>query len=173
MVCITNRSSFTVNSSNQLSLVNPFPLMGSCWRKYKKSFLSFPWPWRRLSVSNLWQLKPFIVSFGFHTLIMIFQKIVDAIHRFTKTEDFLMSLSVTIQGKLLEYIKKSDEKASNFAKIEKNKKNLSCYVKRIPLLDLFSKSIFYFAIFVTRCCCFYDFCENCWLFEALLDHFSF
>ena len=64
-------------------------------------------------------------------------------HRFTKTEDFLMSLSVTIQGKLLEKIKKSDEKASNFAKTEKNKKNLSCYVKRIPLLDLFSKSIFF------------------------------
>ena len=69
---------------------------------------------------------------------MIFQKIVDAIQRFTKTEDFLISLSVTIQGKLLEHIKKSDEKAANFAKIEKNNKNLSCYVKRIPLLGLFS-----------------------------------
>ena len=50
---------------------------------------------------------------------MIFQKIVDAIQRFTKTGDFLISLSVTIQGKLLEHTKKSDEKAANFAKIEK------------------------------------------------------
>ena len=69
---------------------------------------------------------------------MIFQKIVDAIQRFTKTEGFLISLSVTIQGKLLEHTKKNDEKAANFAKIEKNNKNLSCYVKRIPLLGLFS-----------------------------------
>ena len=41
-------------------------------------------------------LKSFIVSFGFHTFIMIFQKIVDAIQRFTKTEDCLIFLSVTI-----------------------------------------------------------------------------
>ena len=41
----------------------------------------------------LWQLKLVIVPFGFHTFIMIFQKIVNDIQRFTKTEYFPISLS--------------------------------------------------------------------------------
>ena len=80
MICITVRSSFTVIISNQLSLVN--------FSSYGFLFLFF-------SRSFLWQVKPVIVSFGFHTFItfMISQKIVSVIQRFTKTEYFPISLS--------------------------------------------------------------------------------
>ena len=91
MVCITIRFLFMVISSNQLYLVHFFSLTEI---KQKFPFLRTALgPWRRLSVSIQWQLKPVIVSFGFHTFIMIFQKIVNDIQRFTKTEYFPISLS--------------------------------------------------------------------------------
>ena len=78
-----------------LSLCYPvtlFPSYGLLLTEIKQTFSFLRTalgPWRRLSVSMLWQLKPV----GFHTFIMIFQKIVNDIQRFTKTEYFAISLS--------------------------------------------------------------------------------
>ena len=69
MVCITIRFSFMVISSNQLYLVIFFSLTEI---EQKFPFLRTALrPWRRLCVSMLWHLEPFIVSFGFYTFIMI------------------------------------------------------------------------------------------------------
>ena len=88
------RPSFGVIISNQLSSANFFSY-DFLLTEIKEKFLFLRTalgPWRRLSVSILWQLKPVIVSFGFHTFMMIFQKIVNDIQRFTKTEYFPISL---------------------------------------------------------------------------------
>ena len=89
------RSSFRVFISNQLSSVN-FSSYGFLLTEIKQKFpflRTALGPGRRLSFSILWQFKPVIVSFGFHTFIMIFQKIVKDIQRFMKTKYFPISLS--------------------------------------------------------------------------------
>ena len=81
--------------NNQISSVN-FSTYGFLLTELKQKlpFLRTALgPWRRLSVSILWQLKLVTVSFGFHTFIIIFQKIVNDIQRFRKTGYFPISLS--------------------------------------------------------------------------------
>ena len=97
MVYITNRSSFRVIVSNQLSSVN-FSSYGFLLTEIKQKF-----PFLRTALGHdegslsqsYGSLKPAIISFGFHTFIMIFQKIVNDIQNFTKTESFPISLSPT------------------------------------------------------------------------------